>query len=263
MRAETLITRFEQFAPQALAVPGDPIGLQIGRLDQPVHKVLVTLDVRPEVVQEAIANGADMIFAHHPAMFRPVQPLDLAVPQNEMYAECVRHGILVYAAHTNLDRAAGGMNDWLAQAMQLTAVRPFIDDGPEAGMGRIGELPQALRLADFAAQLKTTFALAGLRVIATDLNRQVRHIAVLGGDGGKFFRQAQLAGADVYVTGDVYYHTGHDMLAYDLPVIDPGHHIEAIMKKQVASMLQDWAATADWPITVLPSALNTDPFTFL
>ncbi|MCI1985496.1 MAG: Nif3-like dinuclear metal center hexameric protein [Lactobacillus sp.] len=263
MRAETLITRFEQFAPQTLAVPGDPIGLQIGRLDQSVHKVMVTLDVRPEVVQEAVAAGADMLFAHHPAMFRPVQPFDLAVPQNEMYAECVRHGLLVYAAHTNLDRATGGMNDWLAAALGLSAVQPFIDDGPEAAMGRIGELPETMSLAAFVAQVKTAFSLNGLRVIANDLARPVRRVAVLGGDGGKFFRAAQSAGADVYVTGDVYYHTGHDMLAYDLPVIDPGHHIEAIMKTQVTALLRQWAQAADWPLTVVPSQLSTDPFTFM
>lgn len=63
MKVRELTTQFEQFAPQRLAMAGDPVGLQLGSLDAEVSKVLVTLDVRPEVVDEAIAVGADLIFA--------------------------------------------------------------------------------------------------------------------------------------------------------------------------------------------------------
>ncbi|WP_461214296.1 Nif3-like dinuclear metal center hexameric protein [Lacticaseibacillus sp. GG6-2] len=262
-KGKELIERFEQFAPKALAVPGDPIGIQLGDPTREVKRVLVTLDVRPEVVQEAIAMHADMIFAHHPAMFRPVANLDLRDPQKLMYATCLRHDLLVYAAHTNLDRVAGGMNDWLAAALALKHVRPFIEAGDEAGMGRVGELPAAMPLADFVAIVKQAFQVPGLRVVANDLTRPIKTVAVLGGDGGKFYLDAQAAGADVYITGDVYYHTGHDMLAHDMPVIDPGHHIESIMKANVQALLQDWADEAGWQLQVSASQLNTDPYRFM
>lgn len=258
-----IITQFEQFAPQTLAVPGDPVGIQIGDGTQPVHTVLVTLDVRPEVVDEAIALNADMIFAHHPAVFHAPRNLNYADPQNAMYGRLAEHHILVYAAHTNLDRAAGGMNDWLAEAMGLTAVSPFIEAGDEANMGRIGELTAATTVEAFARQLKTVFNIAGLRVIADDLTLPVKKVAVVGGDGGQFYLDAKKAGADVFVTGDVYYHTGHDMLAHHMPVIDPGHHIESIMKKRVRELLIGWAEELNWPLHVVASTLNTDPFTFM
>ncbi|WP_179395456.1 Nif3-like dinuclear metal center hexameric protein [Lacticaseibacillus absianus] len=263
LTGQTIIDQFEQFAPRSLAVPGDPVGIQIGDATRPVHTVLVTLDVRPEVVEEAIQLNADMIFAHHPAVFRPAANLDFADPQNRMYGRLIEHGILVYAAHTNLDRATGGMNDWLANAMGLTQIRPFIATGDEANMGRIGDLAEPMRLDHWASTLKARFDLQGLRVIATDLTRPVQTVAVLGGDGGKFYRDAQAAGADVYVTGDVYYHTAHEMLAADIPVIDPGHHIEAIMKAQVRARLIDWAQSEDWPVQVIASQLSTDPFHFM
>ena len=87
---------------------------------------MTALDVRPEVVQEAIEKHVDFIFAHHPMIFRPAKNLDLSVPQNRMYADLIKHDIVVYAAHTNLDAAAGGMNDWLASALQLEQVKPLI-----------------------------------------------------------------------------------------------------------------------------------------
>ncbi|WP_204122805.1 Nif3-like dinuclear metal center hexameric protein [Lacticaseibacillus mingshuiensis] len=260
---KTLIDRFERFAPKSLAVPGDPIGIQIGDATRQVHTMLVTLDVRPEVVEEAIRVNADMIFAHHPAVFRPAHNLNYADPQNRMYGDLMKHDILVYAAHTNLDRVAGGMNDWLSAALGLDEVQPFIESGEEANMGRIGTLPAPVSLGDFVQQVKDTFAVRGLRVIARDLDRPVQKVAVLGGDGGKFFRDAKLAGADVYVTGDVYYHTGHDMLAADMAVIDPGHHIESIMKDNVRALFITWAQAEDWPLHVVASQLNTDPFTFM
>lgn len=263
LTGDDVIHRFEQFCPPSLAVPGDPIGIQLGDATKPVHTVLVTLDVRPEVVQEAIAVNADMIFAHHPAVFHAPRNLSLADPQNRMYAEILKHDLLVYAAHTNLDRVAGGMNDWLAAALDLDQVIPFIGTGDEANMGRVGLLAAPVPLRTFVTQVKTTFKLQGLRVIARDLDRPVQRVAVLGGDGGKFYGEAKAAGADVYVTGDVYYHTGHEMLAADLPVIDPGHHIESIMKDQVRSLLIDWAQESDQPLHVLASQLSTDPYTFL
>jgi dinuclear metal center YbgI/SA1388 family protein len=261
--AQEIVDRFEQYAPRSLAVPGDPIGWQLGNPEAEVKKVLVTLDVRPEVVVEAVAGHFDFIFAHHPAMFVPAHNLDERVPQNHMYAELLRHNITVYGAHTNLDNTRPGMNDWLADALDLTHVQPFINEGELQGMGRIGELETAMSLAEFVTLVKARYQLPALRIVARDTTRLVQKIAILGGSGAKTFTDAQAAGADVLVTGDITYHTGHDMLAADMPVIDAGHHIEQIMKTHVANLLTQWAAENEWAITVAYSRLNTDPFTFM
>ena len=76
-----LIRKFEEFAPAYLAEEGDPVGLAIGTLNKPIKKVLVTLDVRPEVVQEAISEKVDLIVAHHPPIFRPTKNLVTDDPQ--------------------------------------------------------------------------------------------------------------------------------------------------------------------------------------
>ena len=117
----TLIQRFEQFASPQLAEKWDHVGLQVGNPDRPIKKLMTTLDTRPETVQEAIDQGVDFIFAHHPVMFHPAKDLDTRNPQNAMYAQLLAHHITVYAAHTNLDTANGGMNDWLARNRVVTS----------------------------------------------------------------------------------------------------------------------------------------------
>ncbi|MCH4123292.1 MAG: Nif3-like dinuclear metal center hexameric protein [Levilactobacillus sp.] len=268
MLVRELVERFEQFAPQGWAEPGDPVGLQLGSLDAPVHRVLVTLDVRPEVVDEAIAVGADFIFAHHPMMFHPAKNLDLAVPQNQMYATLLQHHITVYGAHTNLDSAPNGMNDWLAAALGLQHTTGLVPSNgatatPDIMMGRVGDLKKPTTVQAFALRCKTIFHVGGLRLISHTPDASVRRVAVLGGSGGPFYQAALAQHADVYVTGDISYHPGHDMIAAGLNVIDPGHHIESICQPQLTHLFQQWAQENDWPITVQATTLNTDPFTFL
>ncbi len=261
--ALTVVRAVTDYAPADLAVPGDPIGWQLGDPAADVHRVLVTLDVRPEVVAEAIAGNYDLIVAHHPLVFRPARNLDERNPQNAMYAELLRHNIGVFGAHTNLDNANPGMNDWLAADLGLTSVTPFIEAGELAGMGRIGELPTPITLTAFANQCQTTWHLQGLRAIAADLTQPVQRIAILGGSGAEVYPDALEAGADVLITGDVSYHTGHDILASGIAVLDVGHHVEHVMKQHLTTILNARNEKDGWGITIAPSRLNTDPFTFM
>ncbi|MBW1605532.1 Nif3-like dinuclear metal center hexameric protein [Lactobacillus sp. Sy-1] len=266
MRGIDLVERFEKFAPKQIAVEHDPIGLQIGDLNRPVHRVMTTLDVRPEVVVEAIDNHVDFIFAHHPVMFRPAKNLDLTIPQNEMYAQIIKHDITVYAAHTNLDDADGGMNDWLADAVGIQNPVGLVDLGTTENpfsMGRIGDLSAPTTVMELAEKCKQIFDIDGLRLVSNQPDQVVQRVAILGGDGGKFFPVAQTKGAQVYITGDVYYHTGHDMLSAGLNVIDPGHNIEKICIPKLAKLFNAWATENDWSIEVLESKVNTDPYTFI
>lgn len=117
-----IIQLFEQFAPKHLAVEGDKIGLQIGTLNKPIHRIMITLDVLEHVVDEAIEHEIDLIIAHHPPIFRPLKHIVTDQPYGRMIEKCIKHNIAIYAAHTNLDIAKGGVNDWLAEALQLQNV---------------------------------------------------------------------------------------------------------------------------------------------
>ncbi|MDN4495352.1 Nif3-like dinuclear metal center hexameric protein [Ureibacillus aquaedulcis] len=115
-----IIQLFESWSPKKLAcMDNDPIGLAIGTLNKEVSKVLVTLDVNGQVADEAIAKGCELIIAHHPPIFRKLSNLRTDTPAGKLYEKLIKNDIAVYAAHTNLDVAEGGVNDLLADALQL------------------------------------------------------------------------------------------------------------------------------------------------
>lgn len=95
------------------------------------------------------------------------------------------------------------------------------------------------------------------RVVGTG-DETIKKVAVLGGDGNKYIQQAKRAGADVYVTGDLYFHVAQDAQAIGLPVIDPGHHVEKVMIQGVVNYMTK--QSAKWQCEFLPSEVNTEPF---
>lgn len=266
-----IIQRFEMFANPALAESWDHVGLQLGNPERPVKRVMTALDCRPEVVQEAIEKNVDFIFNHHPAMFHAVKTLDVRDPQIAMYQTLLEHGITVYAAHTNLDNANGGMNDWLAAQLELTNVEPLqitgIDpiSGRDYGMGRLGDLLQPMSPAAFGQWCLEKFQLNGARLIVNPADQQqlIKRVAILGGSGQDFWQLAKKRGADAYVTGDVSYHFAHDMIASHLTVVDAGHHIEVVCQDQLASLLKKWRQENDWDFEIITSEINTEPFQFI
>ncbi|MDF2726366.1 MAG: hypothetical protein K0Q59_6044, partial [Paenibacillus sp.] len=118
-KGQTVIQLIERLAPKHLAVPDDKIGLQLGTLRKDIQTVLVTLDVTEEVVEEAIRLQAELIIAHHAIIYRPLAHLQTDTPAGRLYEKLIKHDIAVYIAHTNLDVAEGGINDMMAQALQL------------------------------------------------------------------------------------------------------------------------------------------------
>lgn len=111
--------------PERDAQGWDATGLQVGRPDDPVRRVLVTLDVTDAVLDEAAEQAADLILAHHPLLFRPLGRLTPATAAGHLAlrAACERRAIL--AAHTNLDAALPGTTDPIVDLLDLRDVRPL------------------------------------------------------------------------------------------------------------------------------------------
>jgi len=122
-KGAAVVQLMEELAPKHYAVPDDKIGLQLGSLRKEIRRVLVTLDVTDEVVEEAIKEGADLIIAHHPIIYRPLTHLQTDTPSGKLYSKLIKQDLTVYVAHTNLDVADGGVNDRLAQALGMGELR--------------------------------------------------------------------------------------------------------------------------------------------
>ena len=115
----------EKMAPLAMAESWDNVGLLVGCADQMVERALLTVDVTAPVIEEAIEMGATMLIAHHPFPFQALKRLQTDTEAGAMFSRLIKRDIAVYAAHTNLDQADGGINTALAKSLQLTDVRPL------------------------------------------------------------------------------------------------------------------------------------------
>ncbi|WP_078428840.1 Nif3-like dinuclear metal center hexameric protein [Alkalihalobacterium alkalinitrilicum] len=141
-------------------------------------------------------------------------------------------------------------------------IYPLENKGEVLGLGRIGWLQEEMTLEQFAHHVKQAFDVKGARVVG-NLDSKVKKVAVLGGDGNKYMSQAIFKGADVFVTGDVYYHVAHDAMMDGLHIVDPGHNVEKIMKQGVQRILKENLNKQNYETEVIISKINTDPFTFV
>lgn len=119
IRAKDIMQLMDVWAPPSLAESWDHPGLQAGDPEQPVHALLVSLDLTRANLDYALAHGIDMIVSHHPFLFRGMKTIDLRTEKGRMLADLLSHSICAFAAHTNLDTAREGVNDALAEALGL------------------------------------------------------------------------------------------------------------------------------------------------
>ena len=114
MLIHELMAYIESFAPLSLALPWDNCGLLVGDATRPVRRVLISLDLTPNAVKEAIALGADLILTHHPLIFKPLKNIT-----DPLLLKLARQGMAVICLHTNLDVARYSVNHALADALGL------------------------------------------------------------------------------------------------------------------------------------------------
>ncbi|WP_281658253.1 Nif3-like dinuclear metal center hexameric protein [Halobacillus sp. Cin3] len=124
--AREIIKTLETWAPKSFAYDWDNVGLQVGSLNKPVQNVMVTLDVVESVVDEAVEKKVDLIIAHHPLLFVKLHQINVDTPKGRIVQKLLKHDITVYAAHTNLDVAEGGVNDVMADLLDVKNHRPLI-----------------------------------------------------------------------------------------------------------------------------------------
>lgn len=124
VKCSSIFRLIEETAPSDLAESWDNSGLQIGDPQAGIEKALLTIDVNLAVAREAVDNGAGLIISHHPLMMKSPRTINIKQPLGELISYLIRNNITVYAAHTNLDAAVGGVNSALARRLGL--IKPAV-----------------------------------------------------------------------------------------------------------------------------------------
>lgn len=236
LRLKDIMSELEKLAPTYLAESWDNVGLMIGKPNHEVNKVLCALDLNEAVIDEAIDLGVQCIVTHHPFFFKAMKQINLESAQGQMIEKLILNKIAVYSMHTNYDIAEGGLNDYLAQRLGVQKTKvlkttyeevtvegyPLGNRKKSYGIGRYGELDEAISIEQFIEQVKACFHIEYIR--RTDkAHRMVKRIAICSGAGSEFIPLAASV-ADVYITGDVKFHEGQMAQSMGITVIDVGHY---------------------------------------
>ncbi len=248
------------FAPTYMKESWDKVGLNCGRRNAPVTKVLVALDPFEAVCREARELGAELLVTHHALIWQPGFVTDESQwGKNTLYL--IENGIAHLNAHTNLDCAPGGVNDTLANALGLSNTQVVSPAGTDAegnpyGLLRMGEVP-AQSLDSFMTTVKERLGCPGLRYASC--GKPVSRVAVGGGACAGFIGQAIDAGCDTFVTADVRYNQFWDARDLGINLIDAGHfHTE----NPVCEILARVISVAFPELTVVISKKHGDIMNF-
>ncbi len=219
MKVYDLYAFLQELAPLSLQMEFDNAGFLIGHEEQDVHRVLLSLDVTPAVIEEAVSQNIDLIITHHPVIFRPVKALTDSKPNSAMLLRLIENHISVISMHTNLDAAEGGVNDALISRFSCKKIG-ILDE--KTGLGRIGEFEEEIPLSLFLATCRKVLCANGLRYISSA--QKVKRVAFMGGAGADFIMEAVAMGCDTMVTGDVKYHEFLTAAENGLTLIDADHY---------------------------------------
>ncbi len=249
----------EQWAPRELAEPGDNGGLLAGRSNRLVETVLISLDVTEEVIGYAAQIGAQLVVSHHPFIYRPISAVTDGSVAGKFAMLAIEQGVALYAAHTNLDRASGGVNDTLCAALGLLDVVQASD----GSIGRLARLPAKMRLDAVAGQAR--MALGGVVARVTGPGEKlIQQVYVVSGAGRHDIADAVKAGADCMITGEIGYHDGLDAMETGLAVIELGHyHTERPVLQQIEKHLQSQFQRLQYNVRTVVYQKSTCPFHYL
>jgi dinuclear metal center YbgI/SA1388 family protein len=221
MKVRDIIAVIEEFAPLSIQEGWDNSGLCVGSPDDEVTSALFALDCTEELVDEAVACGADMIITHHPLIFSGLKKISPDDQVGAAVIKAIKNGIAIYAAHTNADKVIAGVSGAMAAKLGLADVRILSEDGEGTGLGVVGDLPQPLTDDEAVALVKEKFGLKMLKA-SRPSDGLISRVAMCGGSGGSLIGAARRSGAQLYISGDISYH--NFFAPEGFMIMDIGHY---------------------------------------
>lgn len=198
---------FEAKIPSEFKMDFDNVGLLVGLGGAEVSRVLLSLDITDEVINEAATLSAQLIISHHPVFFSLKRVSDDDINSAKV-VKLLQNGISALCLHTNFDSVDGGVNDALASALGITVEgrleEQLSSGGIPYGIGRFGQLKAPIPMADFLPFVKAVLKTSCIRYY--DAKRPVKRIALCGGSGGDYVEKAAELCCDTLLTADVKYH---------------------------------------------------------
>lgn len=119
MKLNQLVGELNKWAPFAYQESYDNSGLLVGEAHQEIEKILITLDITEEIIEEAIRGGFQLIISHHPVIFKGMKSLTGKTAEERVVMRALKNDIAIIALHTNLDNVKHGVNAKIADLLGL------------------------------------------------------------------------------------------------------------------------------------------------
>lgn len=189
----------------------DNSGLLVGNKEQNVNKILFTLDITSDIVNQAIDCGADLIITHHPLIFKPIS----TVLSDSIIFKLIENKISLISAHTNYDKAVDGVNDILCKTVGLNKFSKV-----DHTCLNIAEFDNITSVNDFINTVKTV--LGGV-VRFNSVKNDIKKIAICSGSGSDYLETAKELNCDALLTGDASHHAFLDADEMNILLVAAGH----------------------------------------
>lgn len=230
-----LVRAMNCIAPVSTAEPWDNPGLLVGSEEAAVSGIVLCVDATPAVAEYARKVGANVLLAHHPLMFGGVKTLTEETYEGALLRRLIRYDLMLFAAHTNLDKAPGGVEDSLAEALGVECAwsgEPYVRCGA-VGLHTVGQLVRRMRER-----------ISPQAVFYGDAEAEIDLVATSCGGGGEYFREALKQGANVFVTGEMKHHERIEAQGCGMHVIIAGHEetekvVLEPLKKRLEALLPE------------------------
>ena len=261
MYIKEIISLIEDYAPLKFQASFDNSGLLCGNPERELTSILLCIDVTEEVIKEAIDKGHNLIISHHPLIFSGLKHITPATYVERCVIDAIKHDITIYAAHTNMDVVSNGVSGRMADKLDLyhrQILQPEGDPMDGNGFGIIGELQHPVESMAFLQQIKEIFRCDRLRYTTPHIF-SIQRVAVCGGAGASFFKQALAGQADIYISGDFKY---HDFFLTEnrIMIADIGHYESEQFTKEIFYEILTKKISK---FAVQFSEINTNPIKYL
>lgn len=215
VRAKDIFEFINTLAPFETQEKWDNSGFLVGDTDKPCKRIALCLDITSEMIEKAKELGCDMIISHHPVIFGKTG----SFLKDDLPFKLAVNGINAICAHTCLDIAQGGVNDVLAQLLELEDVTSVCMDG--VVMPRAGRLKKPMNTREFAEFAKAKLGCDAVR--CNRIDKTINTVVLCGGSGGSFLPDVISGKYDAFVTGDAGHHNFLDASEKGLFLVAAGH----------------------------------------
>lgn len=225
LKVKDIIGNLEKKYPKVNAENWDNVGLIVGKLNQEVRKVQLSLDATDKAIENAIKNGAELIITHHPMIFKPVKTITTMDNLGRKIIKIIENNRSLYAMHTNLDSSKNGLNDYILNLLGVenSKVIDVNEFDSEVGIGRLYTLSKELSIDEYATFVKNSLKIKNIRIISENREKIIKKVALINGSGMSYWRKVKSLGADLFITGDIGYHDALDAKEAGINVFDIGH----------------------------------------